>query len=350
MTRSVRGWPLFIALLAAYLAAGTARAQPLPPQPVPVAPAPTVAPGPSAPPPSTGLTPPPPPPPDGAPPLVYHDPLPSQDALLDTPTGPSGWFVGAEVSFLKPHVHSSLTGSVPIGQDFVTVQLPGANLDWIAAARFELGYRFADGLGAVLVSYRTLGTDGRVDVLNFDGQGDDLLLRSHLDMDVFDFDYATPIFTLGRRLDLRARAGVRLADVFFDTQVVGEFVELRSSNHFIGAGPHAGLDLWYRFDVPGLALFARADGALPIGRVHQDYEAAFALDDGSTVGGSASQGSARAVPTVSAQLGIGWQPLGTRLRFTVGYEFEYWWGVGHASDSRADIFDQGGFLRGEFNF
>jgi hypothetical protein len=360
MMRSLRGWPLLVALFAAYLAAGLARAQPLPPQPVPVAPAPTVTPGPPAPPPSTELTPPPlapppapwpPAPAGGCLPLDYHDPLPNHDALLDTPTAPRGWFVGAEVSFLKPHVHSSLTGAVPLGSSGdVTVQLPGADLDWIAAARFELGYRFADGIGAVLVSYRTLGTDGRVDVLNFDGQGDNLLLRSHLDMDVFDFDYATPVFSLGRRLDLRARAGVRLADVFFDTQVVGEFVELRSSNHFIGAGPHAGLDLWYRFDVPGLALFARADGALPIGRVHQDYEAAFAFDDGSTVGGSASQGSTRAVPTVSAQLGIGWQPLGTRLRFTVGYEFEYWWGVGHAGDSRADIFDQGGFFRGEFNF
>src|SRR5439155_6537157 len=126
--------------------------------------------------------------------------------------------------------NNSLAGSVSFGSlGADTVQLPSARLDWVAAPRFDLGYRFADGLGAVLVSYRTLSTDGRAVLLNFDAAGDGFL-RSRLDMDVFDFDYATPKIPLGQRLELRGRLGVRLADVFFDSQAAGQFMEQRASN------------------------------------------------------------------------------------------------------------------------
>lgn len=349
MNRALRVLPLFVALLTA----GPAAAQSLPPQPVPVAPPPAATAGPEAPPPP-GLTSPPPPPvgltSPPPPPLVYHDPLPSHDALLDAPCDTPGWFVGAEVSFLKPHVNSSLSGTVSFGNLGVdTVRLPGAPLDWTVAPRIELGYRFADGWGAVLVSYRALSTDGRAVLLDFDAAGDGWL-HSRLDMDVFDFDYATPKISLGQRLELRGRFGVRLADVFFDSRAQGQFVEQHASNHFLGAGPHAGLDVWYHCNVPGLALFARADGALPVGRVHQDFEEILVFSDGSVAGSAASQGGTRAVPTLNAQLGVSWQPPGTRLRFTTGYEFEYWWDIGHVGGSRAELFDQGGFFRAEFRF
>jgi hypothetical protein len=341
MSRAVRGLPLFAALLTACLVGGAARAQPLPPQPIPVAPPPTATPGPDAPPPLTSPAP---------PPLVYHDPLPTHDTLLDAPTDPPGWFVGVEIGFVKPHVNSSLSGNVSFGSlGFDTVQLPSACLDWTTAPRFELGYRFANGWGAVLVSYRTLSTDGHADLLNFDAAGA-AFLHSRLDMDVFDFDYATPKIQFGQHLELRGRVGVRLGDIFFDSQAEGQLAEQRASNQFIGAGPHAGLDLWYHFDVPGLALFARADGALPIGRVHQDFEEVLLFNDGSVVGSATSQSSTRAVPTLNAQLGIAWQPPGTRWRFSAGYEFEEWWNLGHVGDSRASLFDQGGFFRVECNF
>jgi hypothetical protein len=344
MNRAARGLPLFAAVLTACLAGGPARAQSLPPQPIPVAPPPAAEPPPPGPIALPPLTPPPPAP------LVYHDPLPSHDGLLDGPTDPPGWFFGVEVSILKPHVNNSLTGSVPFGSlGSDTVQLPTTRLDWVAAPRFELGYRFADGYGGVLVSYRTLNADGRATILDFDALGD-AFLRSRLDMDVFDFDYVTPKCSLWQRLELQGRFGVRLADVFFDSQAVGQALEQRVSNHFIGAGPHAGLDVRYHFDVPGLALFARADAAVPIGRVHQDFEESFLLSDGSVVGSAASQGATRAVPTLGAQLGVSWAPPGTRLRLTTGYEFEYWWDVGHVADSRASLFDQGAFFRAEFRF
>jgi hypothetical protein len=342
---------LAAAALAAHLA-GAAPAQSLPPQPVPVAPPPTIAPGPPAPPTSTGLTPPPlTPPPDFAPPLVYHDPLPSHDALLEAASAPPGWFAAAEVDVVTPHVTNRLIGNVFFpGAVVDVVHVPGASLDWTVAPRFELGYRFADDCGEVLFSYRNLSTDGRAIVPDYDAPGDDGFLRSRLSLNVFDFDYGGPAISLGRHWDLKWRAGVRLADVYFDTHVFGQFADQGTRNRFTGAGPHAGLDLWYHSDLPGLGVFARVEGALPIGHVGQRFEESFVLEDGSTVGGGGTQGGTRVVPTLNAQLGVGWHPPGTRLRFSTGYQYEQWWNVGHVGDSRGGLFDQGAFFRAEFSF
>ena len=35
---------------------------------------------------------------------------------------------------------------------------------------------------------------------------------------------------------------------------------------------------------------------------------------------------------------------------SAGYEYEQWWYVGHVGGSRAQLFDQGAFLRAEFGF
>lgn len=349
MSRMVRGLPLLTAALTACLAAGPARAQALPPQPIPVAPPAPAGAGPVALPPTTGLTPPPvmtPPPP----PPVYRDPLPTHDALLDPPSAPPGWFGAVELGILKPHVKNRLIADVSFGDAGIdTVHLPGASLDWVVAPHFELGYRLADGFGELLLSYRYLTSEGHADVVNFDTLGDGVL-RSRLDLNVFDFDYASREIALGARWDMKWRVGVRLADVFFDSRAVGQFLGQRTSNHFIGAGPHAGLDLRYHFSLPGLALFARLEGALPIGRIHQGFEETFVFDDGSASGSATSQGGTQAVPTLNVRVGLGWQPPGTRLRFDVGYQYEQWWYLGHVGDSRGELFDQGAFFRGEFSF
>jgi hypothetical protein len=337
-----RGWPLLTAALAACLAA-SANAQSLPPAPVPVAPPTTVTPGPANAPLPIELNPPPLPP-------GYHDPLPDHDALLNPSAAPPGWFGAVEVDVVAPHLKNGLSGTVSFGNlGTDTVQLPSIPLDWAAAPRFDLGYRFADNCGDIVMSYRFLDTEGRADILDYDPLGDGWM-RTRLDLNVFDFDYGTPALPLGPRAELKGRLGVRLADVYFDAHAAGGMLEQHLSNEFIGAGPHAGLDLWYRFPVPGLGLFARLEGALPVGHVHQRFEESFTFNDGSVIGASASQGSTRLVPTVNAQLGLGWQPPGTRLRFSVGYEYEYWWGLGHAGGSSAELFDQGAFFRAEFRF
>ncbi len=343
MKRTVHVWPILFALFAG----GSALAQSLPPQPVPATPPPAVIPGPTAPPP---LTPAPPPLTSPAPPPIYPEAIPAHDALMEAPTEAPGWFGAVEIGVVKPHVNNNLSGNVSWGDlGFDTIQLPGASLDAAVELRFDLGYRFADGIGGVMMSYETLSTDGRATILDFDFAGSGVL-HSRLDLDVFDFDYVTPNLPLGRHVDLRARVGVRLADVFFDSLAFGQILEQHVSNHFIGAGPHAGVDAWYHSPMPGLGAFARVDGALPIGSVHQTFSESFQEVDGSVIESGSSQSTTRVVPTVSVQVGIGWQPIGSRLRFSGGYEFEYWWDIGHAGASRATLWDQGGFFRTEFSF
>src|SRR5262249_55326364 len=155
----------------------------------------------------------------------YHEAIPSHDALLETPVEAPGWFGAVEIDIVKAHVNNNLASMVSFGSlGLDTVQLPGASLDAAVARQIDPGYPFADGLGGVLFSYRTLSTDGHATILDFDPLGDGVL-RSRLDLDVFDFDYVTPTLPLGRRFDLRARVGVRLADVFFDSHAFGEVLE-----------------------------------------------------------------------------------------------------------------------------
>jgi hypothetical protein len=354
MNRLVRGLPfLGAAALAVYLGAPAA-AQSLPPAPVPASPPAVVTPGPSAPPP---ITPPPMSPlPSSidAPPMpVYHDPLPNHDMLFDTPAASPGLFGALETDIVKPHLTNRLSGrSFFDDGSYDTVQLPTAHLDWTVAPRFELGYRMADGLGEFVFSYRFLESDGKADLPDFDLFADnpDALLKSRLSMNVFDFDYGTPTIALGPNLDLKGRIGVRLADIYFDSTGIGEVTWQRASNQFIGAGPHAAIDGWYRFHGLGLGIFARIEGAVPIGNVHQRFEELFVFNDGSAFASSGSQDGTRWVPTLNAQLGVGWAPPGTRLRFSAGYQYEQWWYLGHVGASRAQLFDQGAFLRGEFSF
>src|SRR5262249_53038543 len=162
-----------------------------------------------------------------------------------------------------------------------------------------------------------------------------------LSMNVFDFDYGTPEFHLGSNLDLKARLGVRLADVYFDSTGFGGVTWQRTSNQFVGAGPHAALDGWYHFPTLGPGVFAPRGGAVPIGDVHQRFEELYVFEDGSAFASAGSQRGTRWVPTINAQVGVGWAPPGTRLRFSAGYEYEQWWDVGHVGGSRAQLFDQG---------
>jgi hypothetical protein len=344
MNRSVRACSLFTAVALTACLGTSAVAQSLPSQPVPVAP-PLASPGPAVPPPPV-LTPPPPP----LPAPIDSPPLPSHDSWLDASSTPCGWFAALELGIVEPHLKNNLVGNVSFGDlGSDTVQLPTARLEWVGAPRFEVGYHFADDCGDILFAYRTFSSRGHAVIPDYDFLGDGFL-TSRLDLDVFDLDYVTSKIALGHCLDLKLHAGVRLADIFFDSQAAGQFLEQRISNRFIGAGPHAGLDLYYHSPVPGLGLFARIDGALPIGNVHQGFEETFTFNDGSQTGSAATQNSTRLVETINAQLGVSWVPLGTRLRFSAGYEYEYWWGIGHAGASRAELFDQGAFFRAEFNY
>ncbi|HEX5270994.1 MAG TPA: Lpg1974 family pore-forming outer membrane protein, partial [Gemmataceae bacterium] len=328
MNRQVRGLPLLrAAALAACLACPAfAQSPPSAPEAVPAGPASP----PPAPPPLSPIDSPPPP-----------DPLPNHDTLLDTPAAGAGLFGAVEADIVKPHLSNRLLGPAFFEDGtYDLVQLPAARLDWTVAPRFELGYRMGDGLGEFTISYRFLDTDGKADLANFDLYADNPagLLKTRLSMDVIDFDYGTPEIPIGSDFALKGRLGVRLADVYFDSSGLGEVTYQRTSNRFIGAGPHATIDGWYQFRQLGFGAFARVEGALPVGDVRQHFEESFVFSDGSAFVSDGTQHGTRWVPTVNAQLGLGWAPPGTRLRFSAGYEYEQWWYVGHVGLSRAQLF------------
>src|SRR5205823_2227184 len=130
----------------------------------------------------------------------YRDsngPLLHGDPLLDRPfTQPSGWFAGLELNLVGPHIKNRLAAPVTV-EGFLPdlVHLPTAELDWAGSPRFEVGYRFGQGCGELLVSYRFLATDGRATLADFDFFGGGFL-KSRLDLHVIDLDYASEEFPI----------------------------------------------------------------------------------------------------------------------------------------------------------
>jgi hypothetical protein len=282
-----------------------------------------------------------------------NGPLLKGDGLLDRPYAPlPGWFAAIEADLVAPHIKNRLSADVNVGGLFTdTVHLPTAELDFVGAPRFELGYRFPEGCGEVLVSYQPLVSDGSATISNFDplGDGD---VRSRLNMNVVDFDYGSREFSLGPSWDLRWLAGVRVAGVYFDSRAEGAILEQRTSNNFVGAGPHLGLELGWHAGYPGLSIFGRLEGAAVIGEVRQGFEETLSANGIPVVGGATTVTSTQAVPVLRFQTGVGWAPPcnGRWLRFSAGYIIEHWWDVGQAGGSQAELGFQGLFLRSEFSF
>jgi hypothetical protein len=290
------------------------------------------------------------------------------DPLLDRPEfPPPGWFAGLELSFVKPHVRNDLVQDVKIdGFEPVSVQLPSAPLDWTVAPRFEVGYRFPQGFGEVLFAYRFLTTSSTATLLDFEAVGLDALLKSRLSLNVFDLDYGSREYSLGKRWDMKWQIGARLGTAFFDSRATGTFVEQRVNNNFVGAGPHAGLSLWRCLRIPGLALFGKIEGSTLLGRIHQNFEEVV-LDEpilmsyptqpsnsaqAAPIGGATLDRGSQLIPVLRLQAGLAWTPTLDQhfLRFTLGYEFERWWFIGRVQDSSADLVLNGFFLRAEYRY
>ncbi len=336
---------------------------PVPVVPVPVAPgpgpAPTVPPVPVPPPgpppggtvwqPAAPLAPPPglaPPPPGG----VFLPPRPGLPAAPGCP--PPGFFGTLEIGVLSPRFTNGLVAPVSVGGVTQPVGVPGADLDWTGSPRVEIGYRLPDSMGELLASYRSVVSEGTATFPNYDVLGAGFA-RSRLNVNEVDLDYNSGPSVVAPCWDLSWRFGVRVAAAYWDTRVQGNFLEQRVSNNFVGAGPRFGLEATRQLDVfPGLAAFARLDGSFVIGGVSQSFEEVQRLPGGAHVGGATDVTSTRLVPMLDFQTGVSYTPqvTGRWLRFSLGYLFQQWWGVGNAGNSHADLNLQGIFFRGEFNF
>jgi hypothetical protein len=256
-----------------------------------------------------------------------------------------------DIALVDPHIKNSLVSTVLIpGVGFRDVHAPGTELDWTGSPSVSVGYRFAQGCGEFVATYRSLVSDGTSTISDFDPLGG-ANLRSRLNLNSIDLDYVSREYSLGPWWELNWRAGVRLAAVYFDARADGLLVQERTSNNFLGAGPHLGLEVARHLELPGLSVFANVETTFLLGHVQQNFEETFTLGNVPVAGGAVSNPGSQAVPVLRVETGLAWAPgCDAHWRFRVGYLFEAWWYLGQIGASRADLSDQGVFFRTEFNF
>ena len=285
------------------------------------------------------------------------------DPLVDLPLlSPPGCFAAVEIDPAFAHVKNGLSNGTVPNNTLEIVRLPSAELSWTVAPRFELGYRLPSGFGEFVIGYRFLATEGTGSLAGSDGVA---VLKSRLDIDTLDFDYASREISLWPNCDMKWRFGGRVSYVFFDSRADEPFAaaaaasgtgifERRNSNRYVGFGPHVGLQLARRFGDSGLALVGGIDFSINLGRIRQGF-----VEVGTTAGGGGEThvSSSQAVPVLNTQIGLSWKPPAWQnLSFFLGYQYEYWWSIGRLSlttspeTSRGELSDQGIVLRADINF
>jgi hypothetical protein len=285
--------------------------------------------------------------------------------LLDPPClPPPGWFTDVEIGIIVPHVKDRLTDTLSFpGGAADTVHVPGAELNWTVAPRFELGYRLPSGFGSFSLAYRFFTSEGSQLSMGPDGIA---ALKSRLTVNIGDLDYANnELFRFQwPYCDFKWHFGLRAVGTYFDARSDEPFAEAaagsgvferKTSNNFWGFGPHMGLELTRRLEGSGFAFVGRVDGATILGRVRQNFFEASTTPgpNGQLLAANTRQSVSQDVPILNAFVGFSWQPPSyAYLLLYAGYEYEYWWNIGRNSDtqSRGELSDQGIVLRAEFNF
>lgn len=324
-----------------------------------------------------GIAPPPPPPPSSQPaspslpgsvlvpgppppqpplfPLMEEPPRVGMVNVMDPQAWrtvqPPGWFANLEVALVGPDIPAHLKAPVTSGGVTRTVGLPFADLEWTGSPRLEIGYRLPDQMGDLSAAYRSVVSTGTGTISRFDTSGD-AFLQTRLDWNTIDLLYTTPPLPLLLLWEVQLDAGIRIGAVYFDSRATGVIVQQRVSNHFVGAGLHGGIDVYRHLNsLPGVALYGRFVTDAIFGGVHQAYED-IRMIGGKQVGGATDLRSGATVPTISVSAGVSYLPpqQPNWFRFTFGYQYERWFGVGNNATNDADVSFHGLFLRGEFNF
>ncbi len=288
-----------------------------------------------------------------------------QDPRLDPPElPPPGWFTDLGVELIGAHFKNHLVDAVQLGGPSSNlapnvVHVAPAELDATAAPRVVLGYRLPSGFGEVALAYRGFSTQGTGQGPAADGLA---ALKSRLDLNVVDCDYRSWEFSLWPKWDMRWFLGGRYVSLYYDAQAGESLAEAqagsgvfstRSTNSYVGFGPHVGVELARKLEGTGLALFTRTDAAIFLGRIRQGYFEQAVDANGLPLVGQTREFSSQAPAMINQQLGVSWRPPGWRdTHFYAGYEYEYWWNVGRLSKgvARGELSDQGVVLQVEFNF
>jgi hypothetical protein len=251
---------------------------------------------------------------------------------------------------------------MPITGDLIN--FPGNPLHATVTPRFELGYRFPDGFGELRLGYRFMDSSGS-DTLTV-GELGPAAQKGRLDIQFVDLDYGTREFSLGPNCQMRTAIGVRYTVAFFDSQVnflnpmtitstpfgLAPFTRLSQSessgNWYLGA--HGVFEVARKLCLPQLNWFGRVEGSGLWGRVHQTFTETFLEAPGST---RTSIRSMVGCPVLASQVGLSYDvPNWNHSRLLIGYQFEMWWQFGRGNNdlSLGTLYDQGLFLRAEFNF
>jgi hypothetical protein len=286
-----------------------------------------------------------------------------RDPLLDPPPLPQpGWFADVDLGVVMPHVKNRLTEMVQVGTRMPdSVHLPSASLNWTVSPGVEVGCRLPSGFGAFSLGYRSLASDGSRLELGPDGPAN---LKSRVDVNIADLDYQSWEMSLWPHCGMKWWFGLRLANVYFDSQENEPFAAAtagngifatHTTNHFLAGGPHYGVELTHQWRETGLAFVVRADGAILLGRIHQDFlEVSTATGPGGgLLTGETRRANPQDVPTLNVFLGVTWQPPQYPcLKLSLGYEYEYWWDVARLSTgaSRGELSEQGFVVSAGINF
>jgi hypothetical protein len=197
----------------------------------------------------------------GAVALAQQPALPAPPPASTSPAAPdaepqagpaSAWF--AELSAFAVQPHSYLARSSGVSKELTPY------LSWTVSPEVILGYQFAAG-DAVLVSYRYIGTTGKV--------SDEISTTSTpLSTHWLDADYRSSTYELLPTLALRWQAGGRFAIVDRDGRFESPFEVARFDSTVLAGGAHVGTRLAWRPGQEGWSIFGSADIGVLAGGMH----------------------------------------------------------------------------------
>jgi hypothetical protein len=314
--------------------------------------------------------------------VVFDGSYFTTDPLLDPSFFPApGWFAGAEVQILKPHLNNSYKNSVfpggnihdnsglfPLGRNAKTVDLPAGPLDWTASPRVFAGYRLPAGFGEFMVAYRHLASSGSSSVPDTNGP---IGLNSHFAFEMLDLDYNTRQLSLQPSWDMKWTLGLRNMWLFSSTQGTQPFGQASAgsgvfnasqSNNVWGIGPHVALELNRRLGDSGWSLLLRTDFGALYSNVNEQWNIVTTTlgTNGHPLPGQTRAFGRQFIPQINGRAGLSWKPDPTSLaRLFVGYQYEVFWdldrlpqtnGTPFSPPSLGQYFSQGIVLQATFNW
>ncbi len=272
--------------------------------------------------------------------------------ILERPGVPVGWYAAVEVTAANPRVSNRQQSDNLLSGSFASpVSVPSSPLGWTAMPMLTVGYRRAEGVGDLSVSYRYLYSQGNSSIPSIGGGSG--TGSSRLQMNVVDLDYSladlfpNDLWLVPRQI--RLTGGVRVAGIDNKSSASGGTILGQSaSNTFVGAGPRVAIESMYPISSSHWAVFSRLDAAGVIGVDRQT----FSQSTGGVSASATSSPSTIGVPVVGVRTGVNWLPEwgSGNVKMSAGYQWERWFDLGTSTSSFNELTIQGPFLRGEVAF